>query len=112
MNCVIQAFICAGVTLWLLEDPGRLWPWFVLGWGCFASLAVALLQPQTGTPVSSLLFAVALGGPLAWAGWHAQSLGYSVPGWITFAVAPLFVLFAAGQAIYRLATLRGRGGRD
>jgi hypothetical protein len=109
---VIQALACAAVTLWQLDEPGRLWPWFVLGWGCFASLAVAMLQPQTGTPLSSLAFALALGGPLAWAGWHAQSLGYAVLGWAGFAIAPLFVAFAAGQTVYLLATLRERGGRD
>jgi hypothetical protein len=35
----------------------------VLGWGCFAALAVAMLQPQTGTAVSSLAYALILGGP-------------------------------------------------
>ena len=61
MNCAIQAFACAGVTLWQVNEPGHLWPWFVLGWGCFASLAVAMLQPQTGTPLSSLAYALVRG---------------------------------------------------
>ena len=103
---MIQSWICVGLAWWLLGDPGRLWPWFVLGWACFASLAVALLEPQTGTPVSSLAYAAIVGGPLASAGWHVQSLGYTALGWICYAIAPIFVLFAVGQGIYMLATLR------
>jgi len=112
INCVIQALACAGVTVWQVNEPGQVWPWFLLGWGCFASLAVAMLQPQTGTPLSSLAYALVLGAPLAWAGWHVQSLGYVVLGWAGFAIAPIFVAYAIGQGIYMLATLRERGGRD
>ena len=71
-----------------------------------------MLEPQTGTPVSSLIYAAVLGGPLAWAGHHAQSLGYTVLGWVTYAIGPIFVLYAIGQGIYMLVTLRERGGRD
>jgi hypothetical protein len=52
----------------------------------------ATIEIQEGTIPSAAVFAVVLGGPLAWAGWSVQSLGYVWLGWICIGFAALFVV--------------------
>ena len=87
INAAIQALIAVGVTLWLLDAPDRIWPWFALGWACLAALLNAALETQEGTIPSAAAFAAVLGGPLAWAGWSVQPRGYVVLGWICIGFA-------------------------
>jgi hypothetical protein len=91
INAAIQALIAIGVTLWLLEAPDRIWPWFALGWACLAAFLNASLEIQEGTIASSAVFALFLGAPLAWAGWSVQPRGYVVLGWICIGLAGLLV---------------------
>ena len=99
INCAIQVWIWAGVTLWLLENPGRLWPWFALGGACLAALCIALLEIQEGSVAGALAFGAIAGGPLAWTGWSVQSLGYVWLGWICIGFAGLFAVAAIVRCI-------------
>ena len=92
INAAIQALIAIGVTLWLLEAPGRIWPWFALGWACLAAACIAILEIQEGTLRDSLTFSAFSGAPLAWTGWVVQSRGYPLLGWICIGFAALFVV--------------------
>jgi transaldolase len=58
INAAIQALIAIGVTLWLLEAPDRIWPWFALGWACLAAFLNASLEIQEGTIASAAVFAL------------------------------------------------------
>jgi len=91
-SCAIQVLIATGLTLWLLEEPGRVWPWFALGWACLAAACIAILEIQEGTLRDSLTFSAFSGAPLAWTGWVVQSRGYPVLGWICIGSAALFVV--------------------
>jgi len=51
-GCAIQVLIATGLTLWLLEEPGRVWPWFALGWACLCALCIVMLEIQEGTYAS------------------------------------------------------------
>jgi len=100
INCLLQSWICIGVTQWLLTDPGRLWPWFTLGWASLASLLVAtLLEPDPGAIAGSLLFAALAAVPLAWAGWSVQALGYTGLGWIALGAAGLLAAIVVVRCI-------------
>ena len=90
-SCAIQVLIATGLTLWLLEESGRVWPWFALGWACLAAAMNAALEIQEGTIASAAVFAVVLGAPLAWAGWWVQPRGYVILGWICIGFAGLLV---------------------
>ena len=92
INAAIQALIAIGVTLWLLEAPDRIWPWFALGWACLAAAMNAAIEIQEGTIASSAVFALFLGAPLAWAGYSVQHLGYGALGWICLGFAALLVV--------------------
>lgn len=80
------------MTLWQLEAPGRVWPWFVLGFACIAAFCIASLEIQEGTVRGSLAFAAIAGPPLAWTGYSVQQLGYGVLGWICLGFAALLVV--------------------
>ena len=101
-NCVLQTWICVGVTLWLLEEPGRLWPWFVLGWASLATLLVALVELQEGTPASALIYCSLVGGPLAWGGKLVQAFGYPVLGWICIGIGALSAASVIARCILAL----------
>jgi hypothetical protein len=92
INAAIQGLIAIGATLWLLDAPDRIWPWFALGWACLVALMNAAIEIQEGTIGSAAAFAVILGGPLAWAGWAVQPRGYAILGWICIGFAALLVV--------------------
>ncbi len=91
-SCAIQVLIATGLTLWLLEEPGRVWPWFALGWACLCALCIVMLEIQEGTVRGSLAFSAFTGAPLAWTGWSVQSLGYAGLGWTCIGFAALFAV--------------------
>ena len=91
-SCAIQVLIATGLTLWLLDEPGRTWPWIALGWACLCALCIVMLEIQESSVRGTLLFGLFTGGPLAWTGWSVQPLGYVVPGWICIGFAALFVV--------------------
>ena len=92
INVAIQALIAIGITVWQLDSPDRIWPYFALGWACVAALMNANLEIQEGTVASSAVFAVLLGGPLAWGGWAVQPRGYVILGWICIGAAALLAV--------------------
>ena len=88
LNIAVINWVCIGVTLWQLDSPGRLWPWFVLGWAALYTLVFgALLEPEYQGYLAPLVYTILLAGPLVWAGWSVQPLGYVLLGWICIGAA-------------------------
>ena len=98
INAALQALIAIRVTVWQLDAPDRIWPYFALGWACVAAFLNATLEIQEGTIPSAAAFAVLLGGPLAWVGWWVQPRGYAVLGWVCIG----FAAFLAVALVVRL----------
>jgi hypothetical protein len=88
--------------LWLLEEPGRAWPLFALGWASLTTLCVALLELQEGTAASALIYCSLVGGPLAWGGTSVQAFGYPVLGWICIGIAALSAASVIARCILAL----------
>ena len=92
LSAVLQAWIAIGLTLGLLDDPGRVWPWFSLGWAALAMLLITSFQAdQYLWPYSAIVgWFAAL--PLAYAGYRALGLGYEALGWICAGAAALYAM--------------------
>jgi len=62
----------------------------------------AALEIQEGTIPSAAAFAIVLGGPLAWAGWSVQPLGYAVLGWTCIGFAGFLAVAVIVRCILAL----------
>lgn len=92
-------WLCLGVTLWLLEGPDRLWPWFPVGWAVLGTLATTGVCEHWIEALGALLFA---GAPLAYAGYRLEALGYAGLGWICWGVAAILAVNLTARGILAL----------
>jgi len=87
-----------GITLAFLEAPGRIWPWFAMGWAYMAALlSLYLISNWAPAAFLGLLSAA----PLAFAGFALLDLGYGVLAWASWGVAGVLLVRVAVTALKR-----------
>jgi hypothetical protein len=78
-----------GVTLWILDAPERMWPWFPLGYAAMGSLLLMPLESEErrAALVQAAIELVILGSAMAYAGYKVLALDYQYLAWMCWAVA-------------------------
>jgi hypothetical protein len=95
ISVAIQSWIAIGLTVWLLDSPDRVWPFFALGYPAAGVLAVSsFLVDDWSFGIFGSLAAL----PLAGAGWWVIGMGYPILGWICIAIGVLYLVAALTSA--------------
>lgn len=98
-----------GGTVWLLDAPERIWPWFPVAFAAWAAVALAGISTYEGTPaaVQAVIAALFVGGAAYYAGGKFAALGYSGLYWLCLAIVGVHALNVAIRVV-----LACRSGAD
>jgi len=100
-------------TVWLLDAPGRIWPWFPVVVAAWGAVALAVISTHIGTPaaIQAAVVAFIIGGTACYAGVKFGALGYTGLYWLCLGIAGVHALNVAIRAV--LACLPGvDSGKD
>lgn len=113
MVSAIIVLASLGGTVWLLDAPGRTWPWFPVGVAAWGAVALAAISTHTGTPaaIQAAVVAFIIGGTAYYAGGKFAALGYAGLYWLCLAIVGVHALNVAIRVV--LACLPGvDSGKD
>jgi len=72
-----------GGTVWLLDAPGRIWPWFPVVFAVLCALLLVAVASEDGGPAvtQALVAGLLVGGAFWYAGEKFLALGYGALRW-------------------------------
>jgi hypothetical protein len=90
-----------GGTLWLLDAPGRIWPWFPVGVAAWGAIALAGISTHEGTPaaIQAAVAALIVGGAAYYAGGKFVALGYAGLYWLCLGIVGVHALNVAIRVV-------------
>jgi hypothetical protein len=94
--------------LWLLDAPGRIWPWFPVAFAALGAIALAALvyEDPGAAFVQALMSLLLAGGGFYYAGDRFLALDYSALRWLCWGVSGGLALNAVAALL--VAVFAGR----
>ncbi len=92
---------CIGGTAWMLDAPGRIWPWFPLGFAACAAVSLAGISAEehAAAAMQAAISLLVLGGAFAWAGEKFVLLDYAGLRWLCWGAIVLLALNLAARVL-------------
>ena len=107
----MQIAACLGGTLWLLDAPDRIWPWFTVVFAALGAIGLVFLTyEERGAALAQAIAGLLLvGGAFYYAGGKFLALEYDALRWLCWGIAGAHALNAVVAVVVAAAGAGKKG---